>query len=724
MYTNVLTDWQGQDMILDDGDVIAGVHTNVGHLAIPVGAVVTVHPYDIETESFGRVTIFAVSAAIEGSLTANSAGYPGENGPGAGTDRSGAGYGGRGGAGIVGAAGHVYGSAESPEHLGSGGGFSRGDAAGAGGGAIRLVTSGTLNVEGVVSSNGGSADDRGGSGSGGSVWLQAASITGDGLISADGGSSAWQNGGGGGGRIALDTPDHRFEGTVRAQGRAGSYDIPGHGTLNFISDPDSDLVIAADIALPPNTNWVFRSLTVMEGVVFEVQSSTDTVSRLRFLGDVTIASNGTLSADSQGYPGEKGPGAGTARCGAGYGGHGGVGIAGFNGGRYGCAFAPVHLGSGGGNTRGHPGAGGGALILDVTGILTIDGTLSANGGRANDRSGGGSGGSIWLKAGAITGNGSITADGGYADTGQNAGGGGGRIALETLQNDFAGIIRARGLAGNRNDAGHGTLNFMSDPDSDLVIAADIALPPNTNWVFGSLTVMENVVFEVQSSTDTVSRLRFLNDVTIASNGTLSANSQGYLNDAGDGFGTGRSGAGYGGKGGQGSTGIPGDIYGAPDKPDRLGSSGGDQNSSQPGVGGGALILQVDGVLTVDGTVSANSGRQANHRGGGGSGGSVWLRAYRIAGTGEISANGGAGALNNNNTGGGGGGRILLDHGWIDGFERRAGQVMTSLEPPESLDFVGDVTAAGGSGDAENGEDGTIRFRYLPIPFPGTLILVR
>src|ERR1039458_54136 len=136
-----------------------------------------------------------------------------------------------------------------------------------------------------------------------------------------------------------------------------------------------------------------------------------------------------------------------------------------------------------------------------------------------------------------------------------------------------------------------------------------------------------------------------------------------------------SGLGYSGGGGYGGYGAAsggaiaaagGSTYGSVTAPVDFGSSGGTDNaaSSPPGVGGGAIRMNVTGALLINGRVSANGGSGLGPNKGGGSGGSVWLTAGTLAGLGTISANGGAG---NGQGGGGGGGRIALQYG-VNAFD--------------------------------------------------------
>lgn len=72
-------------------------------------------------------------------------------------------------------------------------------------------------------------------------------------------------------------------------------------------------------------------------------------------------------------------------------------------------------------------------------------------------------------------------------------------------------------------------------------------------------------------------------------------------------------------------------------------------------GGGAIHIEVEGTFSHDGLITANGGRIGIN---GPGGGSVWLVAGRLAGSGTIQANGG-GSNASNNKGGGGGGRVAV-----------------------------------------------------------------
>jgi hypothetical protein len=110
------------------------------------------------------------------------------------------------------------------------------DAGASGGGAIRLVVDGTLELNGKILADGFSAipQERGGAygaggGAGGSLLLRVGSLTGNGMISASGGAGVFiptspfriWGGGGGGGRIAFYGNLGAFAGSLRADGGDG-----------------------------------------------------------------------------------------------------------------------------------------------------------------------------------------------------------------------------------------------------------------------------------------------------------------------------------------------------------------------------------------------------------------------------------------------------------------------------------------------------------------------
>ncbi|MBN2451204.1 MAG: RHS repeat protein, partial [Lentisphaeria bacterium] len=433
-----------------------------------------------------------VSVAAGAWITADGQGYqpvaaaPG-NGPGGGwgawgTIGHGAGHGGAGGGQAPGY-GLAYGSADEPVDLGSaGGGLQDGGLGGAGGGAIRLVVTGTLTLDGRISANATAPSGAWypGGGAGGSIWITADRLSGAGVLQANGsaGGLYTTGGGGGGGRIAVYYgEDGGFGGFTTATAAAGTGGAGNQqpGTIAFVCTAGgaNHLFVYQDYVIPEGSSPSYAALTVDVGGRLGIGGgATVTVDGLLHLtgnatvlcrgqgangrvegqwagggvaihaGDITIDSGSALSADGLGYaaapaaPGN-GPGAGwgengTIARGAGHGGHGACEVYGY-GETYGSAVYPVDLGSSGGGCQdgGLGGPGGGAILLQVADTLTVDGTLSANAGPVSVAwyPGGGAGGSICVNARSVVGTGTISANGGAGGIVYAGKGGGGRVAV-------------------------------------------------------------------------------------------------------------------------------------------------------------------------------------------------------------------------------------------------------------------------------------------------------
>ncbi len=185
----------------------------------------------------GATTINAANVTVEGggSISADGQGYPGANcntppnnpaggGPGGGpfncnNNGNGGSYGGL-GTGPNTSSVATYGSSLAPTDLGSGGSggyqvYPAGNPTGGnGGGAIRLIVTGTLTNNGIVSANGGNGTAYylggvAGSGSGGSVYVTTGTLAGSGVFQANGGTTTVPGNppttalAGGGGRVAI-----------------------------------------------------------------------------------------------------------------------------------------------------------------------------------------------------------------------------------------------------------------------------------------------------------------------------------------------------------------------------------------------------------------------------------------------------------------------------------------------------------------------------------------
>ena len=145
-------------------------------------------------------------------ITAYGMGYAGERTlgnttVGAATGNSGGSYGGRGANAKGGTSNDVYGNAEYPNELGSGGAHRFGSEIGGAGGGLIAITAPTVVVDGKIAALGQNAPVNGGGGSGGAIRLNVGTLEGSGSIRANGGKGGGSEheggGGGGGGRIAV-----------------------------------------------------------------------------------------------------------------------------------------------------------------------------------------------------------------------------------------------------------------------------------------------------------------------------------------------------------------------------------------------------------------------------------------------------------------------------------------------------------------------------------------
>lgn len=166
-----------------------------------------------------------LQVAYTGILGVSGGGFSADQGPGAGQSGSGGSYGGNGGMAVSGslALNDTYGSIDSANLFGSGGGSGSGKG-GSGGGKLEVAISGTTTLNGRMESDGkdGTQTDDGG-GSGGSISIITRSIKGYGYVSVVGGSGRSSGGGGGGGRITLDAMnDYEFTGKYLMRGGSSS----------------------------------------------------------------------------------------------------------------------------------------------------------------------------------------------------------------------------------------------------------------------------------------------------------------------------------------------------------------------------------------------------------------------------------------------------------------------------------------------------------------------
>ncbi|MFA5077461.1 MAG: LamG-like jellyroll fold domain-containing protein, partial [Candidatus Micrarchaeia archaeon] len=485
------------------------------------------------------------------------------------------------------------------------------------------------------------------------------------------------------------------------------------------------------------------SIIVTNNAVLTIDSSpTGANGPVNLSADAVVVEAGSrISADARGYGPGLGPGAGTNRTsgqgtsGGGHGGTGGTGLALTAGGTpYGNITIPTTLGSGGGSiSSAYAGSGGGAIFINASRIQ-VDGIITANGTSGNHSAvgsgtGGGSGGSIWLITENMSGSGTIRADGGrgstYSGGGYHGGGGaGGRIAIYYSSSSFDGTITAFGGYSGKQYGGAGTVLLVPGSGAGFLVidngfpSTSVAYTPwNSSYpVFDNLNVSGGAVLFCNNTPLAVS-----SDIIVLANSSiagfpnisvanLTVESQALINSSGLGYGPGlgpgagangsccgggTGGGGYGGNGGNGLNDYAGGpAYGDVIAPYEIGSGGGAVGDGTGGIGGGKIVISVSERLALEGAIHAE-GLNSSHYStwaqgtGGGSGGSVWITASELNGTGTISVAGAKGSTYSGGGywgGGGSGGRVSVSY-------------VTNT-------FSGLVNLSGGSSGYRNGSAGT------------------
>ncbi|HOD80210.1 MAG TPA: right-handed parallel beta-helix repeat-containing protein, partial [Phycisphaerae bacterium] len=481
------------------------------------------------------------------------------------------------------------------------------------------------------------------------------------------------------GAHTFDVVDVAGGATVNANGDTlGVYNLSltGASTVNLAGG--STTTAQEAIVLTGNSTLVCRSIDNTAEVGGEWIGEGVTINA----ANLTVEAGSVITADGQGYVTFCGPGGGGYGGGGSYGGAGSGSAAGPT---YGSNTFPVDLGSGGG--RGNSiswSYGGGAIRLDVTGTMTLDGEVSADAQTGGPYADGASGGSIFVTAATLVGSGRFTADGksGYS----SAHGGGGRIAVYyNTDGGFTGFSTSTASAGGTG-AGHGTTAFFdrSVPDYLMDVYQHYEVAQHTEISLGSL-VLHDATFWISGGTtvDVAGDLHVLGsstvicrsidntaevggewigegvtinaaNLTVEAGSVITADGQGYATTAGPGGSAAGSNAAGGSHGGAGS-GPAGPTYGSAAVPLDLGSGGGFGNAGSWSYGGGAIRLNVANALTLDGEITAD-GQSGGNYDRGAAGGSVLVNTGTLAGSGQITADG-----NDGWTADGGGGRVAVYH---------------------------------------------------------------
>lgn len=498
------------------------------------------------------------------------------------------------------------------------------------------------------------------------------------------------------------------------------------GFIAFCVLSDSILTTRAaageDITISTNTTWeagtyTYQDITVTNNAVLTLNGSytndSDGVGVIINARNITIDSGASITATGKGYATGTGPGKGTVGgmfgSGGSYGGKGGASTTGVASGPiYGLVTNPSHLGSGGTGTSA---SGGGAITLNLSGNLTAEGNITANGINGGSYTGGGSGGTIKINTIDISGGGTINANGGNGGTSGGGGGGGGRVAIYYTGTKSKENSKFTANAGTGNLAGAlGTVFVYDKTNKDSTIFSTITLDPNEGidengspstdgaYNFRNLTVNNNANLynriKYTGDTDgTGIELKLTGDLTIASGSKIDGVGLGYPIGIGEGKPTGSAntyggGGAHGGNGGRGESGVGGTKYDSTLFPVKPGSGG---YTTRGGAGGGAIKITAVNVI-IDGSLdqSASAGTlSGSTQGSGAAGGSVYMVASSLTGTGTVKADG-SNAVGS--SGGGGGGRIAI---YAD----------------TSSFTANNITAAkglkGGGGSSADGEVGTV-----------------
>ena len=276
--------------------------------------------------------------------------------------------------------------------------------------------------------------------------------------------------------------------------------IDGNATLTNATPALSSMTVNADKTLTfDGWDTLLTATTVtIAGTVTHAQNTATTTNSLGAwipnarvniaCQTLDIPLGGKIDGNAKGYSGAKaltgpgpgyGPGTGLAVSGAGYGGKGGrVG----GGAPYGSAALPADPGSGGGSgdRTGRPGgAGGGAVRIEASGAVIVDGIIQVNGvNGGTSQGGGGSGGAIYIACHTFAGSGTLSAAGGTGGSGgAGAGsGGGGRIAIDydpaaqaLLPLPTARMTTECGVSGNNSAGDYGDMGTLHFPDHQFLL---------------------------------------------------------------------------------------------------------------------------------------------------------------------------------------------------------------------------------------------------------------
>jgi hypothetical protein len=554
----------------------------------------------------------------------------------------GGGYGGNGGNGInlSGGATH-YGAITAPVDLGSGGGVSTG-VAGTGGGALKIMVTGNLIINGIISADGTSATARSGGGSGGSIWLSmGGGFSGSGTIRANGGgggndgASPFRHGGGGGRISITGYTTNTHSGSKKAFG-GGSFHPLGDGSAGTIYEKPAGSSGSLKVINDKPFTTVFTVLDLSEVAINSSIVSEST--HLKIIGTQAATITGfSIDANSK--------------------------------------------------------------LTGTTPNLTVGNNFTINGSTTlNSLTTLSVGYDYTTATGVLVSYSNISTIAVGHDYTIPAGANLAYSSLDTLTvghdlifNETLSLVNLDSLAvGNDYTISSGktmttgTLKTLTI-GNNMNVLGTLTLASLGNTSTANVT---NTITVASGGTITGSSLEF-NAANMTVDGSFNLDGKGSLQETGSNPGrsavvfAGSGGGGYGGDGGTGHYNGGKINYGSITAPIDLGSGGGRTPSQgSGGKGGGALKIVATNSLTINGSISAE-GTDATIRSGGGSGGAIWLCSGTLTGNGVISANGGDGGPID--AGGGGGGRIATYY--------------------NSNSYLGTITAYGGEAPGSAGRVG-------------------
>jgi hypothetical protein len=279
---------------------------------------------------------------------------------------------------------------------------------------------------------------------------------------------------------------------------------------------------------------------------------------------------------------------------------------------------------------------------------------------------------------------------------------------------------------------NGNLSLVNTGRLYIAAAATNTTSPTGAWVGVTRTMTltnGSVVYPYGNPTNGGSVCFTMRDLTIAINSGFNADGNGYwgapANQYANGFGPGAGkyltgigggGGAYGGAGGAGwnNPSGGGNPYGVSNAPPVFAGSGGGNAAdgiARAGDGGGLIWIEASRTVTLNGYLRASgmtpdSGNSAYSRGGGGSGGGIYLKCRTLQGTtGSLTANGSTGRRFGG--GGGGGGRIQI---WST-TDLTGGMLPASVLPGAGVE------------SGSNGSTGTVYRGFAPLRDQGTTLWI-